>query len=104
LFLKNLVAEENVKFCKDVSIDEGAKADNEMVNTSKLPLPSQDEDPSMTIRQRPLTFDPSPLLEEGEDIQLAAANEQAKLMQWHHLGCLSFPKAQAACPHRQNPL
>jgi hypothetical protein len=34
-----------------------------------------------------------PPLKEGEDIQLTANNNQAKLMNWHyHLGHLSFPK------------
>jgi hypothetical protein len=60
---------------------------------SKLPSSPQDEDPSETTRQGHLIFEPSPSLEEGEDIQLAAANKQAKLMKWHyHLGHLSVPK------------
>ncbi len=85
--------EENVNFCKDMSVDEGVNPDNKTVKTSNLPLPPQGEEPSETIRQAPLTFDPSPPLEEGEDIQLAAANNEAELMCWHyHLGHLSFPK------------
>jgi hypothetical protein len=42
---------------------------------------------------RPLTFDPSPPTEEGEDIHLAAVDDQAELMQWHYrLGHLTFAK------------
>jgi hypothetical protein len=56
-------------------------------------VPPHDKDLSETIQQGPLTFDPSPPLKEGEDIKPAAADEQAKLMQWHyHLGHLGFPK------------
>jgi hypothetical protein len=45
------------------------------------------------IRQGPLTFDPSPSTKEAKDVQLKAANNQAKLMQWHYcLGHLTFAK------------
>jgi hypothetical protein len=90
---EEFVAEENINFHKDVSVSEGVNADNETVKTSNLLLPPQDEDPSETIHRGPLTFDPLPQLKEGEDIQLAATNNQAKLMCWHYrLGHLSFPK------------
>jgi hypothetical protein len=85
--------EENVNYCKGVSANEGVNADNETEKTSNLSLPPQDEEPSEVIWQGPLTFDPLPPTEEGEDIQLAAANNQAELMRWHYkLGHLSFPK------------
>jgi hypothetical protein len=52
-----------------------------------------DKNPSEVIRRGPLTFDPSPSQEEGEDTQLAAANNQTKLMHWHYrLGHLPFAK------------
>ena len=48
---------------------------------------------SQAIRRGPLTFDPSPPTEEGEDIHLAAADDQAELMRWHYrLGHLTFAK------------
>jgi hypothetical protein len=43
------VAEENINFCKDVSVNEGVNKDGKMVKTSNLPLPPQDKDPSETI-------------------------------------------------------
>jgi hypothetical protein len=93
LIPEEFVAEENINYCKDVSANEGVNADNETVKTSNLMLPPQDEDPSEVIQWVPLTFDPSPPTEEGEDIQLPAANNQAELMHWHYpLGHLSFPK------------
>jgi hypothetical protein len=91
---EEFVAEENINFCKEVSVDEGAHADNKMVKTSYLSAPPQeDKDPSETIQWVPVTFDPSPLLVEREDTKLTTTDEQAKLMQWHYcLGHLSFPK------------
>jgi hypothetical protein len=93
LIPEEFVAEENITYCKDVSASEGVNADNKAVKTSNLPLPPQDEEPSKVIQQGPLTFYPSPLTEEGEDIQFMATNDQAELMRWHYrLGHLSFPK------------
>jgi hypothetical protein len=44
-------------------------------------------------RMRTLTFDPSPLLEEGEEVHLIASDNQVVLMRWHcRLGHLSFMK------------
>ncbi len=49
--------------------------------------------PPKAIRRGPLTFDPSPSSEEGEDIHLATADDQAELMRWHYrLGHLTFAK------------
>jgi hypothetical protein len=46
-----------------------------------------------SIWRGPLTFDPSPPLDEDEDAPLAAADVQAELMRWHYrLGHLPFPK------------
>ncbi len=100
------MAEENVNYCKDMLASEGANANDKTVKTSNLPLPPQQEKPSKFIRQGPLTFDPSPPTKEAEDTQLAAANNQAKLMHWHYcLGHLSFPKLkQLALRTEQNNL
>ncbi len=63
------------------------------MKTSNLLSPPADESPSKVICHGPLTFDPSPSQEEGEDTQLAAANNQTKLMHWHYrLGHLPFSK------------
>jgi hypothetical protein len=89
---EEFVAEENLNFEK-VSVNEGVNSDDETVKTSNLPAPPKEEIPSEAIRQGPLTFDPSPRQEEGEDVHLAAGDNQAELMQWHYrLGHLTFPK------------
>jgi hypothetical protein len=80
LVTEEFAAEENVNYWKDVSASEGANADNRTVKTANLLPPPQQEEPSNVIRQGPLTFDPSPSTKEAEDIQIAAANDQAKLM------------------------
>jgi hypothetical protein len=77
---EEFVAEENVNYPKDVSASEGANVDNKMVKTSNLPLPPQEEDPSKVIQRGPHTFDPSPLTKETKGVQLAAADNQAKLI------------------------
>ncbi len=77
------MAEENVNDQKDMLATEGANADNWTVKTTNLPLPPLQEEPSRVTQQGPLTFDPSPPTKEAEYVQLLAANEQAKLMQWH---------------------
>jgi hypothetical protein len=60
---------------------------------ANLPLPHLLEKPSRVTRRGPLTVNPSPPTEEAEEVQLSAADKQAKLMQWHyHLGHLTFPK------------
>ena len=63
-----------------MSVDEGVDSDDDTVKTSNLLTPPNDEPPSQAIQRGPLTFDPSPPTEEGEDIHLAAADDQAELM------------------------
>jgi hypothetical protein len=87
------IAEENLNYNKEVSVNEGVSEDDETIKTSNLSPPPVDESPSEVIRRGPLTFDFSPSQEEGEDTQLAAANDQTKLMHWHYrLGHLPFAK------------
>jgi hypothetical protein len=51
-----------------------------------------------------LTFDPTLPLEEDEEFYLAAADDQAKLMQWHyHLGQISFPKLKLLAKNGEIP-
>ncbi len=90
---EEFVTEENVNYQKDVSASEGANADNRTVKMANLLLPPRQEEPMKVTQQGPLTFDPSPSTKEAEDVQLAATNKQAKLMQLHYcLGHLTFPK------------
>ena len=90
---EEFVAEENLNYDKEVSVDEGVSEDNETIKTSNLPPPPADKNPSEVIRRGPLTFDPLPSQEEGEDTQLAAANNQTKLMRRHFcLGHLPFAR------------
>jgi hypothetical protein len=90
---EEFVEEENVNYQKDVSASEGANLNDRMVKTANLLSPPLQEEPSRVPRQRPLTFDPSPPTNEAKDVQISAANKQAKLMQWHcRLGHLTFPK------------
>jgi hypothetical protein len=90
---EEFVAEENLNNNKEVSVNEGVLEDNETIKTSNLPPPPADENPSEVIRRGPFTFNPLPSQEKGEDTQLAAVNNQTKLMHWHyHLGHLPFVK------------
>jgi len=77
---EEFVAEENLNFEKDASVDEGVKSDGKTVKTSNLPAPPNDEPPSEAIQHGPLTFNPAPPPEEGEDVHLAANDDQAELM------------------------
>ncbi len=90
---EEFIAEENLNYNKEVSVNEGVLEDDETIKTLNLPPPPADKNPSKVIRHGPLTFDPSPSQEEGEDTQLTAANDQTKLMYWHYrLGHLPFVK------------
>ena len=63
------------------------------MKTSNLPSPPVAESPSEVICRGHLTFNPSPSWEEGEDTQLATADNQTELMHWHYrLGHLPFAK------------
>jgi hypothetical protein len=81
---EEFVMEENLNYNKEASVDEGVTEDNKTIRTLNLPPPPPaDKSPSKNIRRGPLTFDPLPHQEEGEDTQLAAADDQTKLMRWH---------------------
>ncbi len=90
---EEFVSKENLNYDKEVSVNEGVSEEDKMVKMSNLPSPPVDESPSEVIRRGPLTFDPSPHQEQGEDTQLAAADNQTKLMHWHYcLEHLPFSK------------
>jgi hypothetical protein len=101
---EEFVAEENLNYHKEVSVNEGVSEDDETIKTSNLPPPPADKSPSEVIRCGPLTFNPLPSQEEGEDTQLAAANNQTKLMCWHYqLGHLPFAKLKQLALNREIP-
>ncbi len=101
---EEFIAEENLNYNKEVSVNEGVLEDDETIKTSNLPPPPADKNPSEAIRHGPLTFDPLPPQEEGEDTQLAAANDQTKLMHWHyHLGHLPFVKLKQIALNEEIP-
>jgi hypothetical protein len=101
---EEFVAEENLNFDKEESVDGGVESDDEMVKTSNLPAPHEEEIPSDAICRGPLTFNSSPPPEEGEDVHLAAANDQAELMRWHYrLGHLTFAKLKQLALNREIP-
>jgi len=93
LIPEEFIAEKNLNYNKNMSVNEGVDSDDDTVKTSNLPAPPNDKPPSQAIRHGPLTFDPSPPMEEGEDLHLAVADNQAELMRWHYrLGHLTFAK------------
>jgi hypothetical protein len=90
---EEFVAEENLNYNKEVSVNEGVSEDDKTIKMSNLPSPPADESPLEVILSGALTFDPSPHQEQGEDTQLAAAGDQTELVRWHyHLGHLPFSK------------
>ncbi len=96
--------EENLNYNKEVSVDEGVSEDDKTFKTSNLPPPPTDKNPSEAICCGPLTFDPLPPQEEGEDTQLAAANKQTELMHWRYcLGHLPFVKLKQLALSREIP-
>jgi hypothetical protein len=94
------LAEENIlltnSYCKnDTSVSEGAGPDNKTIQASNLSQVTSDKDSGDTEATQvgPLTFDPTPQLEDDERHQHVATDNQAELMQLHHrLGHLLFSK------------
>ena len=90
--LKKFMAEED-SHCGNRKwlINDKVKEDDETIRTSNVL--DKTAAPDESICRGPLIFDPSPPIAEYEDVPLAAADDQAELMQWHyHLGHLSFQK------------
>ncbi len=75
-------------------IDDKVNKDDETIHTSNVPdPPDKMAAPDESICCGPLIFDPLPPIAVDEDVPLAAADDQAELMQWHYrLGHLSFQK------------
>jgi hypothetical protein len=66
-------------------IDDKVNKDNETICTSNVPdPPDKTAAPDKSICRGPLNFDPSPPIAADEDVPLAAADDQAGLMQWHY--------------------
>jgi hypothetical protein len=57
---EEFIMEENLNYNKEVSVVEGVSEDDETMETSNLPPPTADKNPSEAIRRGPLTFDPLP--------------------------------------------
>jgi hypothetical protein len=78
-----------------------------MVKTLNITSPSKgavEEEPNTSTCLGTLTLDSSPPLEEDKEFQLAAANNQAKLMRWHYrLGHLSFAKLNMLAKNGEIP-
>jgi hypothetical protein len=72
-------------------INDKVNKDDKTICTSNVP--DETAAPDESICRVPLIFDPSPPIAEDEDVLLAAADDQAELMQWHYrVGHLSFQK------------
>ena len=89
---KEFVAEENLNYNKEVSVNGGVTEDDKMIKMSNLPPPPADEPPTEAICRGPLTFDPTLPQEEEEDTQLTAVNNQTELLCWHYPSNLPFAK------------
>ncbi len=100
---REFVAEENLNLDSNKP-KEIVRHDDKTINTSSVTSPSEGatkEEPNTTTRMHALTFNPSPALENNEEFQLAAADDQAKLMRWHYrLGHLSFAKLKTLAKKR----
>jgi hypothetical protein len=91
------IAEESLHLKKDGGREthENITEDDETIKTSNLPQRLSDVPtaPDKTVRCGSLTFDLLPTATEDDNMQVAAADDQAKLMRWHYcLGHLLFPK------------
>ena len=53
---EEFVAEENLNYDKEVSVNEGVSEDNETIKMSNLPPPPVDENPSEVICHGPVSF------------------------------------------------
>ena len=90
----------------DTLVSEGASPDDETIKASNLSQATSDEDNGDTRATQvgPLTFDPTPQLEDDEQHQHVATDDQAELMRWHHrLGHLSFPKLKKLASNGKIP-
>jgi hypothetical protein len=81
------LAKENILFtgsyCKnDTSVSEGAGPDDETIQVINLSQVTSDKDSCITKATQvgPLTFDPTPQLEDDERHQHVATDNQAELM------------------------
>ncbi len=81
------LAEENILLSNeyqktDISVTEGASPNDETIKANNLSMEASDEDigDKETTRVGPLTFDPTPQLEDDKQHQHVAIDDQAKLM------------------------
>ncbi len=83
---KEYIADDNLFFDaqehdKEMSVLEGARPDNKTVLMSNLTSSSINKNKDRHMERRgPLTFDPSPPLDNNDQVDLIAADEQSELM------------------------
>jgi hypothetical protein len=87
-------------------VSEGASPDDETIQASNVSRATSDKDNGDTRATQvgPLTFDPTPQLEDDEQHQHISTVNQVELMRWHHcLGHLSFPKLKKLASNGEIP-
>ena len=100
---REFIAEENVKYKKDKLTPTNKEASNTANKNSPAENGAEGE-PDNSTRMCALTFDPTPPPKVDEEFYLAAADNQAKIMQWHYrLGHLSFPKLRLLTKNDEIP-
>jgi hypothetical protein len=100
---EEFIAEENL-LLEDKSVSEGVTHDDVTTPTSNLTKNVEQEEEREVTRVGPLTFDVAPLLDATDRVNHIAANDQAKLMRWHHrLGHLSFAKLKNLVENNEIP-
>ena len=57
---EEFVAEENLNYHKEMSVNEGVGEDDKTIKISNVPSTPTEEPPTEAICRRPLTFDPTP--------------------------------------------
>jgi hypothetical protein len=89
---------------KDTLASEGATVDDETVKASNLTTTQPTSKESTATQVGPLTFDPSPQLEDDEQHVHVASDEQAELMRWYYcLGHLAFSKLKQLALNNKIP-
>jgi hypothetical protein len=100
------MTEENVLLPneKDTLASRGATVNNDTVKASNLTTTQPTSKESTATQIGPLTFDPSPQLEDDEQHVHVASDKQAELKRWHYcLGHLAFSKLKQLALNNKIP-
>jgi hypothetical protein len=101
---QEFIAEENLNFDGGDKSKESMSHEDVTIKTSSVNSPPDGEHETTTTRMRALTFDPSPPLEDEEEIHFVAADDAAELMRWHYrLSHLSFAKLKMLAKNGEIP-